>query len=541
MKKAFVFVLVGLLAGAALMYVFGPARLPNRMKPAEPTSFAPVAAHLDSGGDLYGYLSTEKLIRSIEGMIGRVAKGFPIPIGDEESGVLSFIFNLIGKSGLKEISGAGLSNVGLAGGLQRTRMVIHHYPENNTGLMWQAAPTGPRTLSEIDLLPADTALAAFGELKLDAVWAWLKKELEASGIEDIQKVVGQVEPTLAAQGVDLPKLLASLSGPIGYIVTLDREKTIELPGEAAGAVIPEPGFALVFGTKDETFFDLVKTKLPMASFSEQDGRKMLQFQVFEVPIRLEPCLIADRGFLIAATNPDLAESLLQARSGKGGLVGEAEFKELRAHVPSKGNGFSYMSPRLWKIYADIVEKAASTKPEDKVVMDSLFSVFPRDMKAFAVMEHRYDGIIWTSCHNLPPATMALMPLTAATGLAAAMAAPALAQAGDKAKVNETMTLMKTCAISLESYITDKGTSPQASTWEELRETLAPYFVKDMPLKDAWGHDILYKKTGPDTYLIASPGKDGEFNGWNQKGEYPPGQFDEDIIVSGWETVYGPIK
>jgi hypothetical protein len=50
---------------------------------------------------------------------------------------------------------------------------------------------------------------------------------------------------------------------------------------------------------------------------------------------------------------------------------------------------------------------------------------------------------------------------------------------------------------------------------------------------------LYKKAGRDGYLIASPGKDGLFQGWQQKGEYPRNEYGQDIIFSGGRFVYGP--
>lgn len=541
MKKALIFVLVGLLAGAAAMYFLGPARLPNKVKPAGPTSFIPVTSRLDSGGDLYGYFSMEQVIRSVDGLVAQLAKALPVEADSTEASILPFVLNLINKSGLKDISGVGLSNVALAGGLQRTRMMIHHYPDQNAGLIWQTAPAGPHTLSEIELLPADTALAAFGEFRLDTVWAWIKKELEASGLADVRKFTGQAESTLAAQGVDLPKLLGSLSGSIGYVVTLDKAKTIALPGEASGITIPEPGLAIVIGTKDSTFFDLLKAKLPMAAFTEKDGRKTLQFSAIPAPLPLAPCIVTSDGFVIVATSSGRAEALLQARAGTGGLTDEAEFKDLAAHVPTRGNGFAYFSPRLFQIYIDLIEKAATTKPEDKKFADALFKSFPRELKALSVMERRFDGIVWTSCHNMSLTAMVMAPMTTAAGLAAAAAGPAFAQAGDKAKANSTKATLKTVALAIEGYLVDNAKSPQAGSLAELQTILAPLYIKELPLKDAWGNDLLYKKAGTAGYLIASPGKDGLFQGWDQKGEYPAGQFDEDLILSAGIFVYGPAK
>jgi len=539
MKKAVLYLLIGLLIGAALMYLLGPARFPNRMKPAEPTSFSSVTARLDAGGDLYAYFDTERFIRSVEGLIANFAKAVPLKTDDKEAVVASFVFRLLGKSGLNEISGVGLSNVAVASGLQRTRMVVHHDPDKNTGLIWKLAQTGSRELAELDLLPADTALAAFNEFRLDKFWTWAKQELEASGIPDAANFAKQAEPMLAAQGVDLSKLLGSLTGSIGYVVTLDKERTISVPESEFAMTIPEPGLGIVIGVKDAFLFDMLKSKLPMAAFSEKDGRKTLQFPSIPAPLPLEPCVTTEKGILIAASTPRLADALLQARAKNDGLVKTDEYKELARNVPARGNGFTYVSPRLWRIYMNFLEKAAADKAEDKPFKNLLFSMFPRELKAFGVMETRADGVVWTSCHNMNPEMMILMPLASMAGMASAVAVPNLIQAADKARVNGTQALLKTVGVALEAYLIDNGNSPSAESFADLQAALVPLYIKELPLKDNWGNDLLYKKTGPDSYLVASPGKDGLFQGWQQKGEYPRNQYGQDLIFADGTFIYGP--
>jgi len=539
MKKIIPAVLIGLLIGAALMYLLGPARFPNRMKPAEPTSFSAVTSKLDAGGDLYAVLDTKRIIRAVEGLTSNFTKALALKADDKEGAAVTFALGLLAKSGLNEISGVGLSNVAVSPDLQRTRMVLNHDPDKNAGLIWQLAQTGPHELSELDLLPTDTALAAFNEIRLDALWAWAKRELEASGVPDAANFARQAEPMLAAQGVDLPKLLGSLTGRFGYIITLDKERTISIPGGEAATTIPEPGIGIIIGVKDSAAFDLLKSKLPMAAFSEKDGRMILQFPAIPAPLPLEPCVLLEKGILLIASTPRLADALLQARSKNDGLIKTDEFKELARNVPARGNGFMYVSPRLWRIYMNFIGKTGEAKPEEKPFLDVLRSVFPRELKAFGVMERRADGIVWTSCHNLNPETMIFMPLASVAGLTAALAAPAFAQASDKAKMSGTQALLKTVGVALESYLVDNGHTPASETFAGLQTALVPLYIKELPLKDSWGHELLYRKTGTDSYLIASAGKDGVFQGWRQKGEYPRNQFDQDIIFGNGSFVFGP--
>jgi hypothetical protein len=542
MKKIVIYVLIGILVGAGLMYLLRPTRFPNEVKPATPTSFRAVTGQLDAGGDLYAYVSTERLIRTVNEMIAKFTKAMPGQTGGSEMAAVSFAFRLIGKLGLNEISGVGLSNVALTPDLQRTRMVVHHYQDQSQGLIWQLAGNEPRELTELNLLPSDTAIAAFNELRLDTCWSWIKKELNASGIPDVQKYAGMVEPMLAIQGVQLPKLLASLTGSMGYMITLDRQRKVTLPGGEHSWSIPEPGLALVIGVKDSTLFDLLKAKLSMAKFSEKAGRKTLQFSALPMPVPLQPCIVSDSGLLIVASTTRLAEAILQSRDKADGLVKSEEYKELARYVPDRGNGFSFVSPRFWSIMTDIIKKRAGADAESKPFTDIFFSLFPREMKAFAVVQHHQDGSLWTVCHNLSPELIILLPVASAVGMASAVAIPNLLQAGDKGKQKKTMEAMKEIGTAIESYKTDYGKSPAGESLSDLQSILAPIYIKSLPLRDAWGNDLLYKKTGKGTYMIASPGKDGTFLGWEQKGsdpQPPAPDYDQDIIFANGQFVFGP--
>jgi len=535
MKKTVLYIVIGLLAGAGLMYLLAPARFPNERRPAEPTSFRAVAPRLDAGGDIYAYFSTERIIRSTEELVSKFVKAMP---GQGEAAVISSVLRLIGRIGLNEISGLGLSNISVSPELHRTKIVVHHYPNKNKGLIWQLGSPAPRALTELDLLPADTVFGVFGELRLDSFWAWLKAELKDSDIPGAQNFVLQSEPMLAAQGVNLPELLGSLTGSVGFFVTLDKERQVTLPGGGSSMTIPEPGLALVVGVKNPSLFELIKSKLPMARFSEKPDRKTLQFSVLSAPIPLEPCITAVKDYLIVSTTPRLAEAILQARRQGDGLRRSDEFAALARYTPDKGNGFSFISPRLWRIYSDIIGQAAGEAGDDKI-KDFVFSIFPKELKAYSVFEYRPDGVVWTTCHNLNPELMLLLPAVSLAGIAAAIAVPSMMQSGDKAKQNSTMSSLKSASLAIDSYLIDTAAVPDVSRFAELKPLLQPFYIKSLLLKDAWGNDLLYKRVGRDACLIASPGKDGIFRGWEQKGSFSGELFDQDLIISSGQFVFGP--
>jgi len=118
----------------------------------------------------------------------------------------------------------------------------------------------------------------------------------------------------------------------------------------------------------------------------------------------------------------------------------------------------------------------------------------------------------------------------------------------------TMEDLKVFQEAILDYIFDNKEAPQAETMEELLQldvgnglTFASFFLNEIdedkiPRNDAWGNDFLYKYQ-KEQFWIASPGNDGEFEGFEQKGVYlDTGEELEgkDIIITNDGFVFFPI-
>lgn len=118
----------------------------------------------------------------------------------------------------------------------------------------------------------------------------------------------------------------------------------------------------------------------------------------------------------------------------------------------------------------------------------------------------------------------------------------------------TMEDLKIFQEAILDYIFDNKQAPEAETMEELLQldvgnglTFASFFLNEIdedkiPRKDAWGNDFLYKYQ-KEQFWIASPGNDGEFEGFEQKGVYlNTGEELEgkDIIITNAGFVFFPI-
>jgi Type II secretion system (T2SS), protein G len=85
----------------------------------------------------------------------------------------------------------------------------------------------------------------------------------------------------------------------------------------------------------------------------------------------------------------------------------------------------------------------------------------------------------------------------------------------------TMSDIYSIGTAVEAYAIDHDSYPQAASIDELAHFLQPTYIKQMPLTDGWNHAFRYQtwkekaeSKGPDSYAIASPGENGEWEIFN---------------------------
>jgi type II secretory pathway pseudopilin PulG len=558
MKKKSVVVMIGLLVGAAIL-VFNLNQCSGsqggHIKRAEKTSFAEVTSQLDPGGSFYLYLSTERIITAVEefatGLRQMVATNFSSSSAadQEELKVFDFIHGLVRNCGLMDISGLGVSSIPLGESLNHSKVVVHHYKEKGNGLIWQLMEGKPHDLTQLQLLPADTVMAAFTECKINVLWEWIKKQTEASGLDKVKRGLYSVEPMLQQQGIQLVRLLDSITG-MGYVFCLDSQNLRAIPLGKMTAEIPEPSLAIMFSVKDDYAFNLLQSKLPMAQKSEEKNIKKLRIPIPgpPLPITLEPVIVQKGGMLIFASNSKIVEAMWAAEAKGSGLVSTKEFKGLSVHMPTQGNSFRFLSSRFLQTLLGIQKKRLAMSGEagdqDAPLM-KIFNMFPKEMALYAVLQNSAEGSVTTLNHTMGLESLILLPATVVTGIVAAIAVPNFLTAAQKGKQKATMGDMRSIAAAVESYMVDNGKVPEGQTLAELKNSLEPFYIKVLPLKDAWGNDFYYYHgTGSDKekYAVGSGGKDGIFNGWEQTGFYwvtRVEEFNNDIILANGQFTYGP--
>lgn len=113
------------------------------------------------------------------------------------------------------------------------------------------------------------------------------------------------------------------------------------------------------------------------------------------------------------------------------------------------------------------------------------------------------------------------------------------------KQKTTMSNIRSISLAIESYTITHYQAPVGNSLKEIMPLLVPTHIRSLPLKDGWGNDFLYRhgtNEKKDTFALASPGKDGIFKGWEQRGEYTaiePADFNNDIINENCFFVFAP--
>lgn len=554
MKKILISLVIGLLIGAVVVFFIFHETTPQKIESVDKNSFYEVTSKLNLGGNLYYYLSTEQIIQKIEefgAKMRKILESQTIKIqtdGIKPLQVYDIVFRLLKNSGLMEISGAGMSSIAIGENLNHSIFVLHHYPDKGDGLIWNLMDAKPHEQMELKMLPANTVMAGFTDLKLKSLWNWIKKEVDASNIPELKKGILSLEPLLKSQGIELEKLLDSLSGRAGMVLCLDEEKMSRIPMGPVAADIPNPDFALVFSVNDTYIFDLLQKMIPTAPNKGKAVEKKIVIPVPPLPVPIKPVIWQRGNLLFLASNESMVESMFAAQKGDDSLVKTEEFKKLSAYMPPKGNSFRFISSRLFHLFLEIQQKTVQVSGksmEKDQALKQLFDLFPKELAMYEVTQKNSDGMVITVNHNLGFEFIALLPASALVGVIGAVAIPNLLSAKQKGEQKTTISNMKMISVAIDMYIVDNGTPPQGNTLEEIKAKLEPFYIKSLPTKDGWKNDFAYQfisKSGNHVYFVGSGGRDGIFNGFEQSGFYETTQindFDRDIIIKNGEIVYGP--
>ena len=407
MKKTLVLLLCGLLIGTAATWALLHYVVPRWHRSAVDNTFWEVTSKLDQGGELFAYLHAEQINKAVRDVLAGVKKNvdlMPVERQAQARQGLGMVDLMFKGYGLDEISGVGLSSFAVKPGLHRVRIVLHHRPGRNKGLIWNMAGPAPRALDEIALLPADTALAFVSDYNMAKLIEWVSQvgpKMAGQGGQGPtpEQAMAMMKAGLQSAGIDYDRLFKSYGGRLGFLLTLDPEKRVTLPSSGKSLSIPEPAFALLMRVNNSYLFDTLKSKLTATGHnkaSEEKGMKKIAFPRLPAPIPLEPVIVQKGEWLLVASQAALADKILEDRSAR--LEGSSAFKEMAYKLPRSGNGFGYASPLIPRFFAQVLRENKPAFPAP-AAMEKIAAFLDQGKGFCQVWENSDQGLVYTINHG----------------------------------------------------------------------------------------------------------------------------------------------
>jgi hypothetical protein len=404
---------------------------------AEKNSFEQVTSKLDPGGNVYLYLSTEQTLSGLSNRLAAASNLVSVLPNIPGTGLqtLDNIFAVLGglvqESGVSQISGLGMSSIAREPGFYFSKVVVHHYPGQNAGLIWSLFGQAAHPLRQLDLLPESTALAAGSDFDLPLAWTNIQRGANAMNLPGVKQALEQA-PAKFRQltGLDLDATLQSLGGEYNVILTLDQHKTITLPLPGNAMEIPSPGLVLVFKVKSDLIFDrvdqLTKGNMLVSKVDEPDLKMRTLALPIPLAVELRPSLARVGDYLMLASSDSLVREIVAVKSGqKKGYAATDEFKRLSQGIPGEGNNFNLVTGA----FSATLGKSITNQANGPEILKAMRQFMPAatNSSSYSVGANNPDG--WEAVANGSQSLQAMAaPAMVVAGIVAAIAIPKIAAA-----------------------------------------------------------------------------------------------------------------
>jgi len=384
--------------------------------------FVAVSSQLELGGTLYGYADIDgdvlKAVPYLKMLADTVAEQQPMAAPFLKQDFAQLLTEL----GLNDVKAIGLSSVSSVNGGFRNRVYLHT-PAGRRGLL-SGLGGEPTAFTNARLAPEDADLYAESDVDFAALYAALRALVARVAGEPMAGVLEtQLQADTTGLGVTPLNVIKSLKGRVTLVLRTDAERTFTVPSAQPFTVPAFQFLARVDGLGGA--LDPALAKLPMFAVSQEGTVKVYAIKEASPIEGLQPVIAVDGAALYIASDAAFLKASL-ARTG--GLAQTPEFRSALAELGEKGNGVTYVSPRLFTQLRRLKELNPQLGDEGRHAFDLVLGSLPDPKQPLvAVRTNLPEGILYRArWHRSLKQDVAMVTVynPVAVGLMAAMAIPA---------------------------------------------------------------------------------------------------------------------
>ena len=426
--------------------------------------FEAVNAHLELGGTMYGYVDVDGDMLDLAGSVQKTVSQLATVQPQLSMFAKQDFKVLMTDLGLDDVKAIGLSSVHQAAGTYRNRAFL--YTPNGRHGLFAVFGGKPGEFVGTRLAPKDVDLYAEHEFDIDAIYKTVKALItKVNGPEAGDAFEKMVKKAGSDAHFSLLDLLEGLNGRATFIVRLDPEKNIALPGPKPVKI---PAFSVLIR------IDGIGSAIEPALAAEaadfvpsQEGSLHLFASKQTPPLEgIKPVLAVDGKALYASTSLEFLHECLGRTEG---LDKNPEFVAALAELGPEGNGLTWVSPRFFSRIKGLADINQEASPQAKRFIDTLASSFPSaSSPLLSVRTNLPEGILIRSTWNRSlKADVAMLtiynPLT--VGLVAAMAIPAFQKVRADSQAKVITNNLRMLSAAADQYYLQKGLN--TATYDDL--------------------------------------------------------------------------
>jgi hypothetical protein len=443
---------------------------------------------------LLSFYDTRETVAAVDAFVSMITKAIVQQANTDESAkvAVKMLALLYENSGVRSLAAVGSSSVPRGNQLYYNRKYIGRTAgDKRAGFLWNALTEKTTRLSGLDLLPAMTAWAWFGNADIAYLDSLITNISAEAGSEDGAK---QFKLGLEKSGVKWEEILASLDNEVGLVLLMDPKEKIRVPAGQMALEIPHPSGGLVVRVKNNYLYQRI-TELTGPNGPKEEESQGVKFLSQPVPnpvvadLALTIALVDQ--YLVIGSSREFPLQLAATLRGKApGLRMSEEFKSLSQDVPLEGSAFSFASKRFCDAIDRLFEQAIATVPGNaqpdgikqmsKAVMSG---VLPEP--SFTVYQR--IGADWLATSNGPQDTpMGIATNAGTAGLLSAIAVPNFVRARNRAQATQILEGARMLDLAVDQYAIEHNIKAGAPV---VFKDIAPYLRKGSALELSGGKDL----------------------------------------------------